>query len=173
MFLRILISLIALAVVPALAAAEEKPTSDSYRKTLSTLLELTGADAAGEQISYAIAQQTLGGIAATGTQITEQIQQVVVEEAVAEFQPRFSKIDFLTNLYQPLYAEHLNEKELQELLAFYQSALGQKALGALPAISQRAAMSLQEATLEQIPEFQKKVDTKLRAVGIIVEPATP
>lgn len=169
---RILIPLIVLILAssPAVTTAEDDAPSESYRKALSTLLDLTGAQAAGEQMSYAIAQQTLGAIAATGTPITEQIQQVVVEEAVAEFQPRFSKLDYLTELYSPLYAEYLSEEELKGLLTFYRSPLGQKALGALPAISQNAAMSLQEASLERIPEFQKKVDTQLRALGVIVIP---
>ena len=169
---RFLILLTTLVVVlsPSLVSAQEKPTSDEYRQSLSTLLDLTGAKMAGEQIAYAIAQETLGAIAATGTPITEQIQQVVVDEALGEFASRYGDLDYLTDLYIPLYAEHLTEKDMRELLAFYQSPLGKKTLDAMPSIAQNAAVLMQKSSFEQIPGFQQKVDTKLRALGVVVTP---
>jgi uncharacterized protein len=152
------------------AAAQVDTVSDEYRKTLSKLLEVIGASVAGEQLAYAIAQETLGAIAATGTPITEQIQQVVVEEALAEFVPSFGDLEYLTDLYAPLYSQHLTEKELSEMLAFYQSPIGQKVLVTLPTVAQSGAMALQQAGLERLPDFQVKVDKKLRDIGVIVAP---
>lgn len=163
-------TLVILFLTPLGASAEDQPISDSYRKTLSTLLELMGASVAGEQVSYGVAQETLGGIAGTGVQITEQIQQIVVEESLSEFKEKFGDIQYLTELYAPLYAEQLNEKEIGELVAFYQSPIGQKMLSALPIIGQGGAMALQQASFEMIPDFQTKLDAKLRSMGIVIAP---
>jgi hypothetical protein len=175
-YLLILSTVLTLALAPLSVSAEGslsaegKPISDGYRKKLSTLLDVTGATGAGEQVAYAIAQETLGAIAATGTQITEQIQQVVVDEALSDFAPKFGDIKYLTDLYAPLYSEHLTEEDLDALVEFYESSVGQKTLAALPVIGQSGSMALQQASFEQVPEFQQKVDVKLRAIGVIVTP---
>lgn len=174
-----LIAVLGAALMPAAAlsqdapAQDKRPVSDEYRKTLSRLLEVIGADVAGEQIAYAVAQETLGGIAATGTPVTEQVQQIVVDAAIKEYVPKFGNIEYLTNLYAPLYAEQLSKQEITELLAFYESPLGQKVLVAIPSIAQTGAMALQQAGLETIPAFQAEVGKQLNAAGVDVKPVTP
>jgi hypothetical protein len=168
--LLIFLTLVVFALSPFAASAQDAPIGDDYKKKLSTLLEVTGAQMAGEQVAYAIAQETLGAIAATGTEITEQIQKIVVDEALSQFPPKFGDIQYLTELYAPLYSEHLTAKDLEALLEFYQSPVGQKTLAALPLIGQSGAMALQQASYEQVPAFQQKVDEQMRAAGIIVTP---
>jgi len=168
--LSILVLGLILGSTPGVSAAQEKPITPEYKKTLKTLIEVTGATSAGEQIAYAVAQETLGQIAATGTPVTEQVQKIVVDEALADFVPRFSDLDILTDLYAPYYHEHLTQAELQELLDFYKSPLGTKILTALPAIAQGGATALQQAGLERLPAFQTEVDKKLREAGIVVSP---
>ena len=168
--LLIVLTLFAFVLSPLIASAEDEPVTADYRKKLSILLEVTGAQAAGEQVAYAIAQETLGAIAATGAEITEQIQQIVVDEALGQFPQQFGDIQYLTELYAPLYSEHLTEQDLDELVAFYQSPVGQKTLAALPIIGQSGAMALQQASYEQVPAFQQKVDEKMRAAGIVLTP---
>lgn len=164
------LALSCLTFLPASLAIGEETPSDGYKRALKTLLEVTGAQVAGEQVAYAVAQETLGAMAASGTQITEQLQQIVVDEALGEFGPSIGNLEFLTNLYAPIYFQHLNEKELGELLAFYQSPIGQKTLVAIPAISQTGALALQQKAFEKLPNFQTKVDAKLKAAGIVVAP---
>jgi len=151
-------------------AAAPKEVSAKYRESVSALLELSNAPTIGEQIAYSVAQETLGGIASTGTPITEQMQALVVEEALAEFGPTFGNLEYLTNLYAPLYAEHLSEKEVAELLAFYQSPLGKKTAEVLPVIGQSAMLSLQEASIARMPQFQAKVEQKMLEAGITAAP---
>lgn len=158
------------APVPAPDAAKQPPVSDGYRKIVAELLESIGAGVAGEQVAMSMAQETLGAIAATGTPITEEIQKIVVDEAVSEFTDLFSGVDYLTNIYAPLYAAHLSETELREILAFYESPAGQKMISIVPQISQTAMYSIQRDSLERVPDFQAKVDEKLRAAGVIIEP---
>lgn len=151
-------------------APPQPPVTAEYRKTLARMLELTGGSAAGEQLAYAAAQETLSAIAATGTPITEQIQQIVLDEALADFVPVFGDIETLTNLYAPFYAKHISQTELDQLLAFYESPIGKKTLSALPVVHQEGAMALQQAGLARLPDLQTKVDKKLRDAGITITP---
>lgn len=152
------------------AAAPAAEVSAEYKKTLANLLAVIGAEVAGQQVAYSIVQETLGSIAATGTQVTQQIQDVVVAQAMEDYVPKFANVEYLAELYAPAYAQHLNEKELGEILAFYQSPIGQKAVVAMPQIGQSGAVALRDASFEQMPAFQQRVDVKLREMGIVVEP---
>ena len=161
------------ALAPEAGAQEQpapKPVSKSYRKIVRDLLEMSGAQMAGEQVAYSVAQETLGAIASTGTEITEEIQKIVLEDALKEFGGTFGDIDYLTDLYAPIYADQLTESEVSALRDFYRSPAGQKALAALPAIAQAAMYSLQQASLEKVPGFQAQVDARLREAGVIVVP---
>ena len=142
--------------------------SAQYRTTLTDFLELMGGEAAGEQIAYAIANDTLSAIAATGVEINEEIQAIVLEESLGEFGKLFGDMKYLTDLYAPLYAEHFDQKELTELLTFYKSPIGQKTIVALPTIGQAGGLAIQQASLERVPDFQVRVDERLRKAGLIV-----
>lgn len=155
------------------AAAEPAPAvqvSPTYRKLVSDLLSSIGAEGASEAFAMSAAQETLAAIAATGTQVTEEIQKIVVDEALAEFSANFGGVDYLTDVYAPLYAQHLSEQNIRDILAFYQSEAGQKMIEVVPQISQTAMYTMQQNSLARIPDFQTKVDAKLRAIGIIIAP---
>ncbi len=157
------------------SAAQEEATAEpsisaGYRQLVRSLLEATGVGAAGEQIAYSMANETLGAISAAGTPLTEEIQQIVLEEALAEFVPRFGDLEYLTDLYAPLYVKHFDEGELKKIVEFHRSEVGQKMLATIPEIASAALVALQEASLAMIPEFQLKVDKRLRDAGIVVAP---
>jgi hypothetical protein len=158
-------------VTPSVSHAQANPKVDpGLRKAVSELLVLIGAESSGEGVAYSIAQETLSSIAATGAPVTETMQQIVVEEALAEFTPIFGDIDYLTDLYAPLYAEHFDEKEIRTVIDFYASPIGRKTAAVLPEIAQSALGEIQKASYARIPDFQKKVDTRLKASGIEIAP---
>lgn len=156
--------------LPSSAPAEDEAgVSDAYRATVKTFLEVTGSDSMGEQISDLMAQQTLASIASTGTPIDASIRSAVTEEARAEFGPTFGDIDYLTDLHAPIYEAHFSHEEMQELIAFYRTPLGQKTTRVMPRIAQEAGMALQQAAFDRIPAFQEKVQQRLSAAGIEIQ----
>ena len=167
--------ILAASLSASLAYSEDTPeskkvVSEKYLKDLGELLEMMGASSTGEQVAYAVANETLGAIAATGSQVTEEMQKIVLDEALIEFNALFGDPKVMSELYAPLYSEHLTEKEIGELLAFYKSPLGQKTLTALPQIGQAGAGLIQEKAFSRVPDFQMRVDQKLRAAGLITSP---
>ena len=148
------------------AATAEESVDTGYRKNVSGLLEVMGANRIGEQIAYAIAQEILQTLVASGATITDPIQQIVIDEALEEFGSTFSNDEYLTDLYTPLFFEHFSREELREVLTFYQSPVGKKAMAVLPEISQSAVAQLQQAGKARMPDFEKRLGTQLKEAGI-------
>ncbi|MFK7898893.1 MAG: DUF2059 domain-containing protein [Myxococcota bacterium] len=120
-----------------------------------------------EQMTYSVAEQTLGAIAAGGIAITEPMQNLVIEESRKEFGRRFGDLEFLTDMHTPIYAEHFSPKEMLEVVAFWKTPSGQKLMKTAPAVNQAFFARLQEATVPLITPFQARVDARLRAEGML------
>ncbi|MEZ4291254.1 MAG: DUF2059 domain-containing protein [Myxococcota bacterium] len=167
------IVLLASMALPRTTLAEGQPTP-AYRATVKELLEQQNAGPMiGEQMSWEMAGQMLQAISYTGAPVTEQMQQLVLDAARAEYAPTFGDIEYLTDLYVPAYAKHFDEKELKELAAFWRSPLGKKTLEVMPNLTMDANASLQARSIERLPAFQKAVEEKLQAAGIMVPGGVP
>ena len=65
----------------------------------------------------------------------------------------------------PIYQSHFSELDLNEIVAFYSSPVGQKVLREMPAISAEA-MRVSNARLQpKIDEVMKNLDARIRAMG--------
>jgi hypothetical protein len=154
--------------IPQTISADDKADSGFREAMVEFLTIQEAAQAIEEQMTYALARETLDSISATGVEITEPIQEVVVEVARTSVGSQFGDVDYLAKLYMPLYAEHYSETELRELTAFWQSPIGKKTIAAMPALTQGSARVLQEASISFIPIFQVAVDKRLEEEGIVL-----
>ena len=165
----------ALSFAAGASAADDGATSKgvdpAFRQAIREYVEIQGpAEMTGQTIAYGMAEQTLQAIAQTGAEVTEPMQQIVLGESLATFGKKFSDVDYLTDLWAPIYAEHFSEAEIRQLVAFYKSPVGSKTLELMVPISQAGNERLQEATFAIAPGFQLAVDAKLREAGISVTP---
>ena len=117
-------------------------------------------------MTYSVAQQAFGSLAAQGITITEPMQAIILDEAKKSFGSKFSDIDFLAKLYAPTYYGRLSEADLHELSVFWTSPIGKKMLSVNRALSEGTLAALQEASQPLLPVFQKNVDARLAAAGI-------
>lgn len=158
-------------VAAGAAAAAEKITP-SYREALTEFLISQNMSAVvGDQITYALSNQALSEMAASGVQITEKIQTVVVDAARTSFGSRFNDVSGLVDLYAPLYAEHYSEKELRELTAFWGSPVGQKTMKTLPKLSEGSYAILLKASTPYFPEFEAAVEKGFNEAGLEFGPS--
>jgi hypothetical protein len=158
---------------PQTISAEDKIDS-GYREAMVEFLTIQ--DAAGSienQMTYAVAQQTLGSIASSGIEITEPMQNIVLDVARTSLGSRFGDVKYLAELYSPLYAKHYSEAELRELTAFWQSPIGKKTIAAMQELTEGSSQILQEASVAFIPEFQAAVDKRFEEAGIVLSPPAP
>ena len=143
----------------------------AYVETLSEFLKTQNAGSAiEEQMTYSAAQQAFNTLAAQGITITEPMQAIILDEARKSFGSKFNDPDFLAKIYAAAYAAQLSEAELREVGAFWRSPIGQKMLSVNSALSEGALAALQEASLPILRDFEKNVDARLLAAGIVQQP---
>lgn len=156
--------------LPQTAAAEDEKDS-KFRKAMIEFLTIQdAAQAIEDQMTYGIAQQTLSSIAASGIEITEPMQIIVVDAARTSVGSKVGDLDYLADLYTPIYSEIYSESELRELNAFWNSPLGKKTIEAMPKLTEGSQLVLQQASTEFIPDFQVAVEKQLAEAGILLEP---
>lgn len=129
-------------------------SADSMTKEsdVHRLLELMGVGKIGEQMGT----QMFSSLRTAVPNIPEKVWQ----DLMAEFQDEFSA-EKIINLSIPIYSKHFTASEIKELIAFYESPLGRKMTGEMPAIAQEAYV----AGERQGHEIVKRVLDKLRAKG--------
>jgi hypothetical protein len=160
-------------VFPQTIAAQDK-IDPGYREAMVEFLTIQdAAESIENQMTYAVAQQTLSSIAASGIEITEPMQNIVLDVARTSLGSRFGDVKYLAELYTPLYSKHYSEAELRELTAFWQSPIGKKTIAAMPELTEGSSLVLQEASVTFIPEFQAAVDKRFEEAGIVLAPAAP
>jgi len=174
--------LLVLSTMPAWsqgAAPETSPlpeVSEKYGKAMREYLESQQNFAKiGESVAFQVANETLMMIAQSGAQVTEQMQQIVIEEAQSAYTKKFSDLDYLTTLWAPVYKQHFEIEELEQMTAWFNTDLGQKIVTLSPEINQRGMIEIQKASVAMSPEFQLAVDARFREAGLVQDapPAQP
>ncbi len=142
-----------------------------YRAAMREYLLIQGTpETASQGVAYGVANETLVAIAQTGTEVTEPMQKIVLEQALETFSRKFGDIEYLTDLYAPIYAEHFSEAEIREMIDFFESPVGRKSLELLIPINEASMAAIRDAAFALTPAFQLAVDAKLREAGIEVTP---
>jgi hypothetical protein len=129
----------------------------SHRKAAAKLLETTNVPEMLEQVKASVeatmAQQlkTLN-LPEEGRAAAAKAQQ----EMMAWFCDLFSW-KRTQDMYVEIYVETFTEDELNQLIAFNQSPLGQKVLKKMPEIMQRSITQTHQLLLETEPEIQRRL----------------
>jgi hypothetical protein len=125
------------------------------------LMEVTGAKDLGQQLIAAGMEQFRSSV--QDSQPNNPRAKQFVDAFVARFQKHFDS-DSLTERVIPIYDKYLTADDLQGLLDYYHSPLGQRMLKALPevtresqaagfALGQKAAQETMEELKTDFPEF--------------------
>ena len=150
------------------AAGEKAAPSPAYRAAIKRFLLATNIPAQmGEQMTYSATEQALAAHASNGVTITEPMQAIAVEEARKDFGKRFGDVDYLTDLYSTIYADHFSEKEVTELAAFWESPVAKKLMTSTTAINEAFAAKLEEAVTPMSAALQTRLDKRLRDGGAL------
>lgn len=163
-------ALLAASLAPPSRAAEEASTkpSPAFRESMKRFLVAQNIPAQmGEQMAFSAAEQVLAPLAASGVAITEPMQALVLDEARKDFGKRYGDVEYLTDLYSDIYAQHFSEKEMKELADFWESAVARKLLAKSQAINEGFVSKLQQSTTEQLGGFRTRVEKQMRDAGIL------
>ncbi len=107
---------------PAVAASEDK---EAKMADIRELVRLTGGGNMGKQFI----EQMINSMKSTSPNVPEQFWNDLAAEI---------NVQELEDLNVPIYDKYLSHEDIKGLIAFYQSPLGQRFIGALPQIMQEA-----------------------------------
>lgn len=119
------------------AAVADQLTEAKYRD-IEQLMEITGSANLVLQFADAVSQNMYRAQKALRPDIPERTLEVMHRELVALLSEKVSAPGGLLELTVPIYDKYFTHSEIRELLAFYQSPIGQKSVAVMP-------MALQES----------------------------
>lgn len=155
-----LVVVLALALAPALAWAQDSPAADVQA---GPELSASRLAAAAEVLDVMNMQETLDkSIDVTlAAQMAQMPQMAAVEDIMREFFSEHMSYEALRDDYVRLYAETYSEKDLKALKEFYGTPLGQKVVASTPELTAAGMEIGQRATAEHMPELQQKIMAKM------------
>jgi hypothetical protein len=143
------------------AGAEE--LSPEKQADIERLLEVTGALAVGQQMSSAVVGQLVEALKASRADIPDRVLDLLpaeVDAVIAANLPSFKAA------IVPLYHKYFSAAEIKELIRFYSSAVGRKAVGVMPALVQESMSLGQRWGASLAPQIDRRVKERLKREGI-------
>jgi hypothetical protein len=159
--------LIVAALVLSGAAAAADELTPAKRADIRKLMEVTGSANIANQFAAAISQNLFKTMKAARTDIPDRALEIMNRELVALFSERLNAPGGLMEKTIPIYDKHFTHAEIKELLAFYQTAIGKKAIAVLPKILSESMMVGQQWGASLAPEIEKRVAAALKKEGLL------
>lgn len=165
MFHRWLFSVLLVALVVNTAPADDLTPAKTH--DIKRLIEMTGGTNVAKQFSSAITQQLFQVLKSAKTAIPDNALQVMEQEISTLITANISAPGGLVDQVVPIYNKYLTHPEIKELLAFYQTPLGEKIRSVLPQITHESMLAGQQWAQKLIPEIDKRVEESLKREGIL------
>ncbi|GGI71443.1 DUF2059 domain-containing protein [Shewanella gelidii] len=136
----------------------------AYKDTMRDFLEATGSIESTKSVvenSLMLQAQNL-----RNSQQDPELVDVVFDEIRKHYLENYLTEQYLLNLYEPSFRKHFSLVELQELVAFYRSPIGQKLASLQPAIAIEAMNNLQANLRAGEAQLQSKIRSRLAKEGL-------
>jgi hypothetical protein len=158
------------APAPGLSPAQAK-SDPAKGKDIRRLLELAGTKAIMAQ-NISEMEKTIRPLMQNSLPAGD-YREKLIEAFFAKFKSKID-LDQLLDLAVPIYDKYLTHEEIKGLIQFYQTPLGQKAIGVLPKLSaelmdesrklgENAGRQSMMEVLAEHPEFEKAIEEAQKA----------
>jgi uncharacterized protein len=146
-------------LVPGAALAQEAQNRAQIRE----LMRITGSAQIGIQFANAVSHDMARQLRQARPDIPERAIAVVNQEVMKLFEER---IDGLLDTVVPVYEKHFTPAEINDLLAFYRTPTGRKAISVMPAVMNESIAAGQNWGRNLGPEIGRRVQAALKREGI-------
>jgi uncharacterized protein len=136
------------------------------RAEIEMLMEETGAAVLGAQTAGFISAQFIDELRKQEP-ISDRAIEVIKEVLAAEYVNTFQGADGLNAQLVAIYAKHFTRDDIRDLRAFYRSAIGRKAIAAMPQILQESTAAAQAWARANDERITSVIVTRLRAQGLL------
>lgn len=147
------------------ALAEE--ISASKLADIKQLMEITGSANIAKQFSGMVSQQVFQMLKKNRPDIPAHSVDVMNKELLALFSERMAVPGGLLDQIIPIYDKYFTQAEIKELVAFYQTPIGKKAIAVLPKVVNESMLAGQKWGQSLGPEIDKRVKAVLTKEGLM------
>ena len=147
------------------AVAAELTTTKA--EDIKHLMEITGSANIAKQFASASSKQIFNTLRASRPDIPERALAVLDRELVELFSENISVSGGLMDQVIPIYDKYFTDQEIRELLAFYETPVGRKAVLVLPKVVDESMMAGRRWGQSLAPEIETRVLTALRREGLL------
>jgi uncharacterized protein len=160
-----LMLVIALSGFIGMSRADE--TSDAKTANIKQLVEITGTTRIAEQFANTMSQQMFKLLKTARPDIPDRALTVMQTELMSIFSENIYSTGGLVDQIIPIYSKHFTNAEIEQLLAFYQTPLGQKVIAAMPQVMNESMLAGQQWGQSLRPEIQKRLMLALQKEGLL------
>ena len=134
-----------------------------HRAQITELMRITGSAQLGLQFATAVSQDMGRQLRQARPDIPDRAIAVVNQEVLKLFEER---VDGLLERVVPVYEKHFSPAEIDDLLAFYRTPTGRKAIAVMPAVMNESMAIGQSWGRGLGPEIGRRVQAALKREGI-------
>lgn len=137
----------------------------SKEQLIRTLVDLTDTPEVQALFSQELIDRVSGAISMFGPTLNPQTMNVIQQQTRAVVSEHIQDGDALYSVLAPVYEKHFNLIELNQLVQFYQSPLGQKLVNTSPELMSETMDLGSQWGLSLVPEIVQRVRTQLNNRG--------
>lgn len=157
--------LAAFCLLPSGAFADE--LTAAKRSDIRKLIDATGGSQIASRFAAAMTQRMFSTLKAEQPDLPDRALAVVERELADLFTEKVDAPGGLLDDVVPIYSKYFSHAEIKELLAFYQSEVGRKAIAVLPQVANESMLAGQRWGESMGPEIQRRVDAALKKEGLL------
>ncbi|NOY00151.1 MAG: DUF2059 domain-containing protein [Verrucomicrobia bacterium] len=150
---------LAATIALSLSASFSMASEESHRATAQELITLTNPKSLFITAFMVGFNPMLENMKKSGL---DEIKIEKTKKAAIELAKKVASDPELNSKMVSLYTGELTEKEIRDLITFYHTPTGKKALRIMPAIFQKGALIGQQITQKYQADFQKQISTILQ-----------
>ena len=143
---------------------------DSKTEKIKQLLDATNALELGVQFASAMGAQMEAALKAVNESVPDSVFTIMYEEMNKLLAAEMSPDGEFAGEIIKIYSKYFTEKDIDEMLKFYETEVGKKTIRLMPTIMTESMTAGQEWGMSKVPELMKKVFGKLKMTGVNIPP---
>jgi len=136
------------------------------------LMEVTGANASSHQFSDSLSQQFVSVLKLANPNLSDRAISIVNEEVTRMVETEFASGSLQRRIYK-IYSDTFTLQELDQLITFHKSPVGQKANRLIPELMRQSLLAAESWSLELGPKISQQVLRRFDEEGISVKTKIP
>ena len=146
------------------ALADELTTAK--RADINRLMETTGSAKLGLQMAEALSQNAIKTIKANQPLVSDSTLTVLHREIMGFMAEKISAPGGIMDMIVTIYAKHLTHQDIREILAFYETPVGQKTIRIMPQLMQETMQGSEKLMETYGPEINQRIRAVLKREGV-------